>query len=331
MDRLDTISDGCCLYNSKMEFEFINKAAENLNRKSKEEFLHKCLWDVAPRYKNTIVYERYTKAFKEQKAQFFELLSEYSDTYFEIRVFPNKEGLFVLYSDITNRKENENKQKYYDQLKIIGEMAAGVAHEVRNPMTTIKGFFQLIAQNEDLKKYEDIFNLMIEEVNRVNDIITDFLDVAKVRPSKLDYFDLNDIIITLYPLLETRALKEGKYIKLNLGKIPKLYVDNNEIRQLLLNLVNNSLDAMDEGKSVQISTLLEKNHVVLSIYDEGEGVPQDIFDAISVPFVTSKDKGTGLGLPICYSIAKRNNAEINYTTSPEGTTFNICFYNRISL
>ena len=287
--------------------------------------MFKCQWDILPEYKENIVYELYNKAYREQTVQCFEMVTEYSKVPLEIRVFPNKYGIFLLFNDITKRKKEEEKQRYYDQLKIIGEMSAGVAHEVRNPMTTIKGFLQLMKQNEDFKKYDDIFNLMIEEVNRVNEIITNFLDLSKEKPNKLEYCNLNDIITTIFPLLETRAIREGKFIHLELGNIPKLNVDKNEIRQLLLNLVNNSLDAMDKGRSVHIITIVDKDHVVLSIKDEGTGVPQDIFDKISVPFVTSKENGTGLGLSICFSIAKRNNAEISYTSSSNGTTFDICF------
>lgn len=325
MEILDNISDGCCLFNSKMEIEFINKAGEMITNRPKEELLNQYLLDVMPNYRNTVLYELYQKAYREQTVQTVEIISEYSNKPLEVKIFPNKQGLLVIYSDITNRKENEKKEKYYDQLKIIGEMSAGVAHEVRNPMTTIKGFLQLMTQDESLHNYKGMFRLMIEEVNRVNELITNFLDLAKEKPSKIEYCNLNDIITTLYPLIETRAIKEGKYIILELGLIPKLYVDQNEIRQLLLNLINNSLDAMDEGKSVYITTFIEHNHVVLSIKDEGAGIPPDIMDKISMPFVTSKEHGTGLGLPICFSIAKRNNAEINFTSSSKGTTFNIVF------
>ncbi|MFJ8259171.1 nitrogen regulation protein NR(II) [Peribacillus asahii] len=327
LEILDNISEGCCFLNSKMEVEFINKAGEALLEKPKEEVMYKYQWDVLPKYKETIIYELYNKAYREQTVQCFETVTEYSKIPMEIKVFPNKYGIFLLFNDITKRKKDEEKQRYYDQLKIIAEMAAGVAHEVRNPMTTIKGFLQLMENNEELDKYKDIFQLMIDEVNRVNEIITNFLDLSKEKPNKVEYCNLNDIITTIVPLLETRAIREGKYIKLELGKIPKLNVDKNEIRQLLINLVNNSLDAMSKGQSVRIISLVEHNNVILSIQDEGAGIPSDIFDKISVPFVTSKESGTGLGLSICFSIAKRNNAEISYSSSSNGTTFNICFFN----
>lgn len=325
LEILEGISEGCCFLNSNMEVEFINKAGEAFLERPKEEIMGKCQWEVLPRYKNSKIYELYNKAYREQQVQSFEFVTEYSKVPMEIKVFPNKDGLFLIFNDITKRKKEEQQQRYFDQLKIVAEMAAGVAHEVRNPMTTIKGFLQLLSQDDGLNKYNEIFRLMIEEVNRVNEIITNFLDLAKEKPNKLEYCNLNDIINTLYPLLETRAIKEGKFIELELSTIPEISVDKNEIRQLLLNLINNALDAMEKGKSVYISTVDEEENVVLAIKDEGSGIPPEIVDKISVPFVTSKSNGTGLGLPICFSIAKRNNAEMNFTTSPKGTTFFISF------
>ncbi|PGZ92772.1 MULTISPECIES: ATP-binding protein [unclassified Bacillus (in: firmicutes)] len=204
-------------------------------------------------------------------------------------------------------------------------MAAGVAHEIRNPLTTVKGFLQLGLQNKDFESYSQIFELMIDEINRVNAIITEFLDIAKKRPNKLEEHNLNQIINTLYPFLETRALKEDKLIIRELNEIPNLIIDQNEIRQLLLNMVSNSLDAMDVRKIVKIHTYIEDDKIVMSINDEGTGIPPEIIERISTPFVTSKENGTGLGLAICYAIAKRNNATIDFTTSDNGTNFNIRF------
>jgi C4-dicarboxylate-specific signal transduction histidine kinase len=169
---------------------------------------------------------------------------------------------------------------------------------------------------------------MIDEINRVNAIITEFLDIAKKKPNKLEEHNLNQIINTLYPLLETRALKEDKLIIRELNEIPNLIIDQNEIRQLLLNMVSNSLDAMDVRKIVKIHTFIEDDKIVMSINDEGTGIPPEIIERISTPFVTSKENGTGLGLAICYAIAKRNNATIDFTTSDNGTNFNIRFNNR---
>jgi signal transduction histidine kinase len=104
-----------------------------------------------------------------------------------------------------------------------------------------------------------------------------------------------------------------------------LLLDENEIRQLLLNLVRNSIEAMPAGGNLVIRTFQEDSKVVLSVSDQGAGIPANILDKLGTPFITTKDTGTGLGLPICYQIAHRHNANIEINTSTEGTTFFVYF------
>lgn len=322
---LENASHPCYFLNTDWEFEFINKAAQLIIGKTKKELIGVNIWDALPKYIDTDLYMLYHKVSDEQRPQVLEILSEYSKRDFEVKVFPNIIGLFIIFIDITDRKESEKKKQYFDKLKIIGEMAAGVAHEVRNPLTTVKGFLQLMVENKELDNYKSINMLMIDEINRINEIITEFLNIAKDQSGKLECCNLNNIIKVLSPLLETRAVKEGKLIVLKLGTISDLNINKNEIRQLLLNMTNNALDAMDVGKKVQINTFEENGKVVLSIKDEGNGIPANMKDDISTPFVTTKEGGTGLGLPIWFSIAQRNNSEIDFTSSSEGSTFNIRF------
>ncbi|MGJ9382658.1 two-component system sensor histidine kinase NtrB [Salipaludibacillus sp. CF4.18] len=322
---LESISEASFFLNSDWEIEFINKAAEPFLVENNKDLIGMSIWEALPKYKDTPTHEKLLQIYENQKPATFEMIGLYNKNWLEVKVFPNSTGLFVMFSDITDRKKSEKQKQHYEKLKVIGEMAAGVAHEVRNPMTSVKGFLQLMAQNESLIDHKSIFNLMIDEVNRVNDIITEFLDIAKDKPEKLEYSNLNTLIEIIYPLLDSRALKEGKSVILKLGSISNINVDKNEIRQLLLNLVNNSLDAMDYGKSVYIITTEENGKVLLSIQDEGCGIPPELMDDIATPFITTKDEGTGLGVPICFSIANRNNAKIDYNSSSAGTTFNIRF------
>lgn len=330
---LESNPDACYFVNNNWEIEFINKAgepyiktAEPFIHKTKEELIGENIWDIVPHLIDTEIYRTSLKAFDKQTTQIIEYKSELLKCWFEVKMYPNENGLFVVLIEITDKKESEKQKQQFEKLHIIGEMAAGVAHEVRNPMTTVKGFLQLMAaENQENEKNRSRYKLMIDELNRVNDIITQFLDIANVKPENLENYSLNNVINTVLPLLETRALKEGKTIKLNLNEFPELRIDKNEIRQLLLNMINNSLDAMDSGKTVQISTFVENEKVILAIKDEGTGIPADMIDDITTPFFTTKETGTGLGIPICFSIAKRNNAEIDFTSNSEGTTFNIRF------
>lgn len=325
MEVFESISQPYCYFNKDWEFEFISKAAEPFMAKTKEELIGVNVWECLPKYIGTVVYTTFHKAYDEQSPQELEIIAEYSKRHLKLKILPNINGVFVIFNDLTSRKESEKQKQYYDKLKIIGEMAAGLAHEVRNPLTTVKGFLQLMVENKELNNYKSINMLMVDEISRINDIITEFLDIAKDKPEKLEYCNLNNIIENALPLLETRAVKEGKLIILKLSNISDIKIDANDIRQLLLNMINNSLDAMNVSKTVQISTFEENDKIVLSIKDEGNGIPSNIKDNIGTPFVTTKEKGTGLGLSICFSIVQRNNAKIDYTSSMEGTTFNIRF------
>ena len=237
----------------------------------------------------------------------------------------NLEGVQILAEDITEQRRMEKEMLRLAQLQTVGEMAAGIGHEVRNPMTTVKGFLQLMSQNTELTKYQAYFDTMLEELDRANSIISEFLSLAKNKMVDLHNLNLNDIIRQLYPLLLADAMISDKYILLELGEITNLLLDDKEMRQLIINLVRNGLEAMEGGQSLEISTRLEAEEVILSIKDQGKGIDKSYWGKLGTPFFTTKDKGTGLGLAICYSIARRHNASIRVDSSNRGTTFEVCF------
>jgi signal transduction histidine kinase len=211
------------------------------------------------------------------------------------------------------------------KLNLIGEMAAGIAHEIRNPITTVRGFLQLLGGEKEYSHKKEYFNLMIEELDRANSIITEFLSLAKDKVLDFKTQNLNYIIKQLYPLIAADAIVNDKYIELELSEIPNLLLDEKEIRQLIFNLVRNGLEAMTSGGYLKIKTFVDGDKVTLSVIDQGKGIDSQLLDRIGTPFFTTKDNGTGLGLATCYSIAARHNASIKIDTGPEGTTFNIGF------
>ncbi|WP_227935635.1 ATP-binding response regulator [Alkalihalobacillus deserti] len=227
-------------------------------------------------------------------------------------------------TDVTERVQLEKEISRLDRLNLVGEMAAGFAHEIRNPMTTVHGFLQL-AKNLKEPQPEEYIDLMIDELNRANGIITEFLTLAKDKANDRRQKDLNSIIQTLHPLLRAEALLSSKEVMLDLANCPHLYLDEKEIRQLILNIGLNGLEAMNSGGMLVIRTFLENEQVVLEIKDEGPGIKEDILGNIGTPFFTTKDTGTGLGLAICYSIAARHSAHININTNKKGTSFFIHF------
>lgn len=240
-------------------------------------------------------------------------------------IIGDKERLLAIVRDITERKQMEREMAKFERLNLIGEMAAGIAHEVRNPMTTVRGFLQMFGESKKLKQYKEQFNLMIEELDRANSIISEFLSLAKNKPINLKLYNLNAIVKTLAPLIVADAIVTDKCLKVEPGDIPDIYLDEKEIRQLILNLVRNGLEAMSPGGTLLIRTYKDEEAVVLSVQDQGKGIEPEVLEKIGTPFFTTKDNGTGLGLAVCYSIAARHNATIRAKTSTEGTTFLVRF------
>lgn len=233
--------------------------------------------------------------------------------------------LLVMGIDITDRKQTEKEIAHLDRLHLIGEMAAGIGHEIRNPMTTVRGFLQMLENKDECAKYKEYYALMIEELDRANSIISEFLSLAKNKAVNLKAQNLNSIIEALSPLIIADAMVHDKFVKVELGNIPDILQDEKEIRQLILNLVRNGLEAMSPGGNLTIRTLTDDEDVVLSVQDQGKGIDPEVLEKIGTPFFTTKEQGTGLGLAVCYSIAARHNATIKVETGSMGTTFLVGF------
>ena len=237
-----------------------------------------------------------------------------------------KRNLLSLQEEINKRRKMENEVARLARLNLVGEIAAGIGHEIRNPMTTVRGFLQLIGNKKSNAGDKEYFDLMISELDRANAIITEFLTMAKDRPVEKKEQNLAQIIQTLFPLLESDAIKHDVRLRLDLGDVPDLLLDEKEIRQVIYNLIRNGLEATPPGSTMTIRTFSDAEAVVLSVQDQGAGIEPEILDKIGTPFFTTKDHGTGLGLAVCYSIATRHNATIKIETNSSGTTFYVKFY-----
>ncbi|MBC8016338.1 MAG: PAS domain S-box protein [Sporomusaceae bacterium] len=234
-------------------------------------------------------------------------------------------SILEINRDITAQRKCKNEILRLDQLNTIGEMAAGIGHEIRNPLTTVRGYLQMFGMKKKFFEYKEQFNTMIEELDRANSIITEYLSLAKDKSSPLECGNLNKVIETLFPLLQADAFFLGHNVQLETSTIPPIYFDKKEFRQLLLNLVRNGLEAMKPGGVVLIRTYCNKDKVILSVQDNGPGVPEEILDRLGTPFLTTKKNGTGLGLMVCYRIVERHHGIIEVETNSSGTTFSVHF------
>jgi PAS domain S-box-containing protein len=233
--------------------------------------------------------------------------------------------VYAIVNDITERKRFDIEMARMDRLNLVGEMAATIAHEIRNPMTSILGFTEIL-KNETPKTPNSIyFDYIIEELHQANAIVEEFLFLARSKPMMLKKQGLNDILKAISHLIQASAVNGKKDVVFDLNEVADLLLDEKEIRQLVLNLVNNGLEAMGASGKITVRTFMNKSDVVLTVKDQGCGIATADLEKIGLPFFTTKEKGTGLGLAVCYSIAARHNAEIKIKTSPKGTTFFIIF------
>lgn len=273
----------------------------------------------------------YTQPEKEHHEVFELIDGRYFESYSKPQLLGDQvSGRVLTFRDVTDHKILEKEIIHLERLNLIGKMAAGIGHEVRNPMTTIRGFLQMLIKKKECFQFLEYYQLMIGELDRANAIISDFLSVAKDRLSCQKLGSINNIVKSLLPLIEADAIVENNYIKVELGEIPEMMLDDKEIRQLILNLVRNGLDSMSSGGYLTIRTYMEKDQITLAIKDQGRGIPPEVLARMGTPFFTTKEKGTGLGVAISKSIATKHQGVIDVETSDKGTTFFVRFRNPYS-
>ncbi|MCR8659551.1 two-component system sensor histidine kinase NtrB [Paenibacillus endoradicis] len=233
-------------------------------------------------------------------------------------------SLFV--QDITELHVLRHELDHMDRLSLVGQMAASITHEIRNPMAVIRGFVQLLEEKSGSKGHE-YYRIIIDELDRANAIISDFLALAQQREVKKELQQINKVIDDLYPLLLADANLRGQTMEFTLAdQLPSISINEREIKQLMLNLSRNAMEAMDQDGHLHISTRICNEGILLSVSDQGPGIADDMKIKIFEPFVSTKTTGTGLGLPLCADIAKRHNAHIEVLNNIDrGSIFQILF------
>lgn len=246
------------------------------------------------------------------------------------QMIPVLDTIYCLKEDL--KKEYEEKEQIreemarWDRLNLVSQMAAGVAHEIRNPMTVIMGYIQMIMQKAESANKEKLMVVM-DELKRVNEIITDFLTLARSKTTLMERISLNQIIEQLQPLLYAESMRQGVTIRMELcSNMPLATFDVKEIKQLILNLTRNAIEAMAGRGTLTMITFANAKTVGISIIDTGCGMTEEQMVKMFDPFFTTKAEGTGLGLSVCKSIVERHHGEIIVQSSEgAGTTFDILF------
>ncbi|MCP1158265.1 PAS domain-containing sensor histidine kinase [Bacillus infantis] len=227
--------------------------------------------------------------------------------------------------DIQQRIETNELLRRSEKLAVVGQMAAAVAHEIRNPLTPIKGFMQLFS---DGRNFNPAFSsIIINEINRIDNIITEFLALAKPHSTKVEVLDLNDVIRHVVDLMMPQALMNNKELTFEPGNGPyPLLGDPNSLKQLFINIIQNALDAIEEKGSSIISTVKADGELCAIIKDSGCGIPAERLANLGEPFYSTKEKGTGLGLMTSYKIADDHHWRVKVESDEgKGTTVRVYF------
>ncbi|MGD6780656.1 PAS domain-containing sensor histidine kinase [Sutcliffiella horikoshii] len=237
------------------------------------------------------------------------------------------EGLHMtIFRNITEKREMENQLRKSDTLTVVGELAAGIAHEIRNPMTALKGFIQLLQNSMGEDQYAMYFDVITSELKRIESIITEFLVLAK--PQAISYQRKNATVImkeTLDLLSAQASLENVQFITSIEEGLPDIYCEPNQLKQVFINILKNAIEVMPKGGTVSVALeKIEGEQVLISIRDEGTGIPEDKLKKLGEPFYTTKERGTGLGLMVSYKIVEEHNGTIEVSSKlGKGTTFHI--------
>jgi two-component system sporulation sensor kinase B len=221
-----------------------------------------------------------------------------------------------LYEGIIERNNMKQEIQRAEKLNTLGELAASIAHEIRNPLTVVKGFLQLMKRQEQGKNYEYL-TLVLSELGRAEAIITDYLNFAKPQFQKVEEFPLAGVITEIIKLLEPLAAKQGVQLEKKLDETEFiLNTDRNQLKQALLNLIKNGIEATPEGGKVSIQFKIKENKAIVLITDTGKGMTHEQLSRIGTLFYTTKDKGTGLGTSVSLRIIETMNGKVSYQSIP---------------
>lgn len=246
----------------------------------------------------------------------------------------SRTGWIVSFQDLTELRRMEHDIKRADRLASVGKLAAGIAHEIRNPLASISGSIQVLASELNLDQINgSLMEIVLRETDRLNRLITDFLDFARPGQVKSEVIDLNLLIDEIVEMIQHTGL-EGRKIEFKRDYTTDVFIraDSGQLRQLYLNLLLNAVQSIQGDGQVEIITGIvpdagERSGTSLikaEISDNGTGIPQEILDGIFDPFFTTKESGTGLGLTVAYRIVESHHGSISVNSEPDrGTRFTV--------
>jgi PAS domain S-box-containing protein len=232
-------------------------------------------------------------------------------------------GVVVVSRDLTNRMKEDEENRRRDKLTLAGQLAAGIAHEIRNPLAAIKGFTELLKIPSERQPFYT--EVILAELARVEAIVNEFLLLAKPEATQYQQHDLYAIMTDVVTLLGPQAIMQRVQLQMStMSERPIVYGAVSQLKQVFINILKNAIESMQNGGNVHLTIAADGNMVTVRIQDEGSGIKEEWLQRLGEPFYTTKEKGTGLGLMVSFKIVRDHGGNIAVKSSgAQGTCIEI--------
>jgi PAS domain S-box-containing protein len=325
---LQSVPSGVISFNEEMRITKVNQSAEKILEMKGGQIIGRDHADVLNKPITDLLNQR--KVIERAEIQY--ITPSGKRLWLGLTLSPLKDsegrtiGQILVFTDLTHLKAIESQMELRTRLLSLGEISAGIAHELRNPMGVIAGYTKLLSKKSD-DSLKPTIEAISKEVSVMDRIIFDFLSFAK--PAELALSDIDLKMIIEHCIASVAAQRNDMNLNLTIEGLPVMKGDEVLLRQAFTNLIQNAVEAMPNGGTLTIGTSRFKDStgdfLELSISDTGHGISEDIKDKIFLPFFTTKEKGTGLGLAIVHKIVVSHGGSIFVDSSERGTTFRIRF------
>ncbi|CAM5723338.1 MULTISPECIES: ATP-binding protein [Niallia] len=232
-----------------------------------------------------------------------------------------------LIESLSYQERKQEQMQQTERIRLIGEMAASVAHEIRNPLTVVKGYTHLLKEDSNITgKQQEMLLLISSELVRAEKIINDYLSLARPNQGKKEQIELAKIIKKVEELMYPYALLNNVKIYNQVQTTCIIEAGHDEILQLFINMIKNAIEAIEDKGEVIISAKLSENHLRINIKDNGKGMSEDELQRLGTPFYSTKTQGTGVGMMVCFNIIHHLNGKIKINSKiNKGTTCSVIF------
>jgi len=322
----ESTGSGLAIVDGSLRFKLVNRAFEMLSGYSQPELISNMGLDHFIHGRNTETARTLEKIHhppQRVETEFVCREGKVRQVHLTTTRVPSSSDILISVIDMTRERELERLLYKSEELASIGELSAGIAHEIRNPLVSIKNSVSLLKEEPALSdEGNQLLEVMREETDHLAAIVDDFLQFARPKKPSLHKEDLNRILHEAVKRCQEWNGKNIVWVEKYERDLPKVSLDRHQIHQVITNLLMNGIDAVAEGGRVQIESRLQKSrkqtHVQVVISDDGSGIPKKNIAKIFQPFFSTKEKGTGMGLAICRRIIEEHQGDISATSKESG-------------